>query len=174
MFDMKELQEFTALDPIVSDTSTTLILMSMPSVEAHKQNFYFADPSNRFWTILSVLYDMPAKTKPQCLALLEKQHIALWSVIQSCLRYESREDTMQDIVLNDIPAFLAKYPGIQHIICISHDTLRLLQEVDPKAAAMAVYVPSASAADLWYDSIESLIPEYAKALGVSGPFKLQE
>lgn len=160
------LQEFQALDPIVSEDCTTLILMSMPSVKSEQEKFYFADQSNRFWSLMSTIYKMPVKTKEDCLDLLHRNHIAMWSVIQTCLRYRSREDTMQDIVLNDIPAFLKKYPAIRRIVCISHDTLRLLQQADPHAAAMAYYVPSTSAADLWYDVVDKLLPEYARALGV--------
>lgn len=165
MFNRNDLQEYTALDPIVSDRSTTLILMSMPSVESEKEKFYFADSSNRFWHVMSVIYHMPVDTKEQCLDLLSANNIAVWSVIKSCWRYLSREDTMQDIILNDIPEFLARYPRIRRIVCISHDTLQLLQQADPKAAQIASYVPSTSAADLWYDSVDKLIPEYARALG---------
>lgn len=166
MFSPNDLQEYTALDPIVSQDSTTLVLMSMPSVDSEREKFYFADTSNRFWPLMGTIYQMPVETREQRLELLSANHIAMWSVIKSCLRYLSREDTMQDIVLNDIPAFLAQYPKIDRIVCISHDTLRLLQEADPQAALMASYVPSTSAADLWYDSIEKLIPEYSRALGV--------
>lgn len=73
---------------------------------------------------------------------------------------------MQDIVLNDIPGFLAAHPAISRIVCISHDTMRLLKEADYSAAAEAVYVPSTSAADLWYDSVEKLMPDYKRALGL--------
>ena len=166
MYDELELQEFHALAPVVSDTSTTLILMSMPSVDSEREQFYFADTSNRFWPLMSTLYHMPAKTRQERLDLLAKNHIALWSVIQACLRHESREDTMQDIVLNDVHAFLKQYPKISRIVCISHDTYRLLQEADAQAAAMAYEVPSPSAADLWYDSTEKLMAAYARALGL--------
>ncbi len=166
MFSPSDLQEFTALPPIVSDDDTTLILMSMPSVDSHRENFYFADASNRFWPLMSAICHMPAQTREQCMQLLKTNHIAMWSVIKSCLRYESREDTMEDIVLNDMEGFLARYPKIDRILCVGHDTLRLLQEADPAAALISAYVPSPSAADLWYDSDEKLMPEYAKALGV--------
>ncbi len=166
MFSPSDLQEFTALPPIVSDDDTTLILDSMPSVDSHREKFYFADTSNRFWPVMSAICHMPAKTKEQRRELLKAHHIALWSVIKSCLRYESREDTMEDIVLNDMEGFLARYPKIDRIVCVGHDTLRLLEEADPAAAQLAAYVPSASAADLWYDSDEKLMPQYAKAIGV--------
>lgn len=73
---------------------------------------------------------------------------------------------MEDIVVNDMQSFLAQYPQINRIVCVSHDTMRLLQEADPQAALMAAYVPSPSTDDLWYDSVDQLIPEYAKAFGV--------
>lgn len=166
MYREGELQEFHALDPVVSDDCTILILDSMPSVESLNENFYFTDPANRFWPLLSAIYRMPAADCEQRMALLKKNHIAIWSVIKTCLRYKSREDTMQDIVLNDIQAFLKKYPSIRRIVCVSHDTLRLLQEADLQACSMAYYVPSTSTADLWYDAVDKLLPEYARALGV--------
>lgn len=166
MFDGNDLQEYTALDPVVFDDSETLILMSMPSVDSERDQFYFADPGNRFWPLLGTIYKMPFETNQQRLDILKKNKLALWSVVKSCLRYLSREDTMQDIVLNDIPRFLNQHPGINRILCISHDTMRLLKEADYNAASIAVYVPSTSAADLWYDSVEKLLPEYEKALGL--------
>lgn len=169
MFNESDLQEYTALDPIVYPDSEILILMSMPSVDSENAKFYFADESNRFWPLMSAIYQMPASTQEERLELLKKNRIAMWSIVKSCLRYLSRENTMQDIVLNDIHAFLAEHPGIHRIVCISHDTLRLLKEADYQASQEAVYVPSTSAADLWYDSVEKLLPEYRKALGVSDP-----
>lgn len=166
MFEQTDLQKYTALDPIVYPDSTTLILMSMPSVDSEKEQFYFADPGNRFWPLMGALYDMPVETKEQRLDVLKQNKLALWSVVKSCYRYLSREDTMQDIVLNDIPAFLNAHPAISKIVCISHDTMRLLKEADYQAAAEAVYVPSTSAADLWYDSVEKLMPDYSRALGL--------
>jgi hypoxanthine-DNA glycosylase len=166
MFNTSDLQEYTALDPIVYDNSEILILMSMPSVDSEMDRFYFADESNRFWPLMSAIYQMPAETKEQRLNLLKTNKIALWSVVKSCLRYLSRENTMQDIVLNDIQGFLQEHPTIQRIVCVSHDTLLLLKEADYEASQEAVYVPSPSAADLWYDSVEKLIPEYTRALGV--------
>lgn len=167
MFKLSELQEYTALDPIISEDCKTLVLDSMPSVKSEQDNFYFSDSSSRFWPILAVLYKMPAKTREEQMALLQKNHIGIWSIIKTCLRYCSRDDTMEDIVLNDIEAFLKQYPNINRIVCVSHDSMRLLQEADPRAALMAFYVPSPSMDDLWYDNLDQLIPEYAKAFGIT-------
>ncbi|MCF0245985.1 MAG: hypothetical protein HUJ55_04085 [Ileibacterium sp.] len=166
MFDTTDLQQYNALEPVVFENSQILFLVSMPSVDSENENFYFADSDNRFWPTLSAIYGMPCSTKEECLAILEQNNLAIWSVVKSCLRHLSRENTMQDIVLNDISGFLAQYPNIQRIICVSRDTEVLLKEADYNAANMAVYVPSPSAADLWYDSVEKLVPEYEKALNL--------
>lgn len=41
MFELKDLQEYTALPPVVFDAPKTLILMSMPSVDSEEARFYF-------------------------------------------------------------------------------------------------------------------------------------
>lgn len=170
MFDGNDLQEYTALPPAIYPGCKSLFLVSMPSVDSEIDQFYFADESNRFWPTLGAIFEMPIATKEDRLAILEQNQIGIWSIVKSCKRYLSREDTMQDIVLNDITAFLQEHPTIERIICVSHDALRLLQEADAQAAVMAVYAPSPSAADLWYDSVEKLIPEYRKALGLTSSF----
>ena len=84
MFELKDLQEYTALPPVVFDAPKTLILMSMPSVDSEEARFYFADESNRFWPLLSAIYQMPAETPQERLKLMEANHLALWSVVKSC------------------------------------------------------------------------------------------
>lgn len=166
MFNVSDLQEYTALPPAVFEGCETLVLVSMPSVDSERDQFYFADSSNRFWPVMGAIFQMPCETREQRIEILKKNKIGIWSVVKSCMRYLSREDTMQDIVLNDISGFLKEHPGIHRILCVSRDALRLLQEADYNAASMAVYVPSPSAADLWYDSVEKLMPEYQRALGL--------
>ena len=166
MFKESDLQEYNALPPAIYPGCQTLVLVSMPSVDSEIDQFYFADSSNRFWPVMGAIFNMPCETHEERLAILEKNHIGIWSVVKSCLRYLSREDTMQDIVLNDISGFMKEHPQISRILCVSHDALRLLQEADGAAGALAVYVPSPSAADLWYDSVEKLMPVYNRAMGI--------
>lgn len=171
MFDGSNRQHYEALPPVVFDDPKVLILESMPSVDSERDKFYFADTGNRFWRLMGAIYNMPVETNEQRLELLKKNHIAIWSVAKSCMRYLSAEDTMDDIVLNDIQGFLAKYPTIDRIICVSHETDRLLRDADYNAEGISHYVPSTSAMDLWYDSVEKLEPRWLQALGLSEPVK---
>lgn len=166
MFQFSDLQEFNALDPIISDDCTILILISMPGVDSVREKFYFSEPHSQFWPLMALLCHMQADTQEERLHLLEKNHIGLWSVIKSCLRFQSREGTIEDIVLNDMKGFLNTYPNISRIVCIGHTTMRLLQEAHPQAAVMASDVSSPSEDDLWFESVEKLVPEYSRALGI--------
>ncbi len=167
MFNGSNLQYYEALDPVVFPDSRILILVSMPSVDSERDGFYYMDTSNRFWPTLSAIYRMPVDTIEQRKELCEKNGIALWSVAKSCMRYLSEEDTMQDIVLNNISQFLQDHPSIERILCTSHEAMRLLKSADYQAASEAYYIPSPSADDLWFDSVAKLMPEYARALGVN-------
>lgn len=167
MMNEENLQKYTALAPVVFNDPKVLILVSMPSVDSHLADFYYADSDNRFWPMLSAIYNMPAVTNEERLSLCRENHIALWSVVKSCLRHLSREDSMQDIVLNDIPKFLGEHPTIERIVCMSRDTQRLVDEEKWAIDVPIFYGPSTSAADLWYDSVEKLVPVWSQSLGVT-------
>lgn len=162
--DNSDLQQYLSLAPVVYADPEYLILTSMPSVDSHLANFYFADSDNRFWPLLGTIYNMPYATDQERLAICEKNHLAIWSAVKSCLRYLSREDTMQDIVPNNIQGFLSQYPTIKKILCVSRETQHMVQEWIYDPQVQICYVPSTSAADLWYDSVEKLLPDWSAAL----------
>lgn len=164
MYDTTSLQQYTALDPIVFENSTNLFLVSMPSVKSEESGMYFGDPANHFWSVLGAIYEMPYETDEEKIAICQQNRIAIWSVVQSCLRHLSREDTMQDIVLNDMNDFLQAHPNIQNIICVSRETERLLEESNFEGNVNVTYVPSPSGADLDYESVDRLVPRYEQAL----------
>lgn len=53
------------LDKVVHDQDHILILGSIASVESLKQGIHYAHPSNRFWKVLSAIYDCPTTTVDQ-------------------------------------------------------------------------------------------------------------
>lgn len=166
MYDQAGLQQYTALAPLVFPNSKYLFLVSMPSVDSEATKTYFGDPANHFWKVLSLIYGMPIETREEKIALCEKNQIAIWSIVKSCLRHMSREDTMQDIVLNDIQGFLNEHPTIQKILCVSHETKHLLDESNYMGNLEVEYVPSPSGADLYYEEPSKLVPRYKQALGI--------
>ena len=47
------------IDPIYDSNSRILILGSFPSVKSRESNFFYGHPQNRFWRLLSALFECP-------------------------------------------------------------------------------------------------------------------
>lgn len=96
---------YHTLEPVWNKDSRILILGSFPSVVSRRQNFYYANPSNRFWTVMSVLFDEQIEDRKEfCL----KQGIALWDVIASCHIHASDDASITDVRVNDISSLVKK------------------------------------------------------------------
>lgn len=92
-------------EPLYDQNSEVLILGSFPSVISRKQNFYYANPQNRFWGVLSLLFEEEiADRREFCL----KHHIALWDVIASCRIHGSSDSSITDVTVNDIALLASK------------------------------------------------------------------
>ncbi len=95
-----------------------LILGSMPGEESLRRQQYYAHPRNRFWDIMSVLFDINRELPyPQRLAKLQQQRIALWDVARSCRRRGSLDTSiaMPSVRANDFAALFDHCPDITHV-----------------------------------------------------------
>ena len=71
--------------PLYDESSTILILGSLPSVKSREQLFFYGHPQNRFWKVMAALTDENVPmTIDEKKELLHKHHIALWDTIYSC------------------------------------------------------------------------------------------
>ena len=91
-------------EPIFNPESRVLILGSFPSVVSRQQNFYYANKSNRFWPVLSKLFQEEIKDRR---SFVLEHHIALWDVIHSCTITGSSDASIRDAVVNDISGLIA-------------------------------------------------------------------
>jgi hypoxanthine-DNA glycosylase len=104
--------------PIASTDAIVLILGSMPGVRSLEANRYYAHPHNCFWYIIENLLtsnrglDYSARVE-----LLRKNNIALWDVLQLCLRKGSLDSAIDasSIVTQNFESFYASFPNIQTI-----------------------------------------------------------
>ena len=71
--------------PLYNSESRILILGSLPSVKSREQMFFYGHPQNRFWKMISGVFE---ETVPQTIeekkAFMLKHNIALWDTIYSC------------------------------------------------------------------------------------------
>ncbi len=102
-------------EPLVFNDSEVLVLGTFPSLVSFEDNFYYAHKRNQFWKLLGDIYHMPSETKKERIELVEEHKIALWDIIASCTRENSSDTNLKNIVLNDIPSLLARYPNIKRI-----------------------------------------------------------
>lgn len=85
--------------PVFDKNSKVLILGSFPSVISRQKNFYYANTNNRFWKVMSILFQEEIEDKK---AFCLKHHIALWDVIQSCSINGSNDASITDVKVNAI------------------------------------------------------------------------
>lgn len=98
--EMKVTHEF---GPYINKDSKILILGSIPSVKSREYGFYYMHPQNRFWKIMSDLFEeeMP-NTILDKKKFLKKHYIALWDVLDSCEIKGSSDVSIKNPKVNDI------------------------------------------------------------------------
>jgi TDG/mug DNA glycosylase family protein len=105
------------LSPIIYDDSKILILGSLPSEESISKQEYYAKPANRFWRVLSAIFNISVPTSYSGkIDLLKANHIALWDVINHAVREGSLDSAIKNEEVNDIIYILNKYSSIHTIV----------------------------------------------------------
>lgn len=93
--------------PVFDKNSKVLILGSFPSVKSREQGFFYGHPQNRFWKVLSgVFNDTLPITIEQKRDFLLKHGVAVWDVIRSCEISGSADNTIKNVVVNDLESIL--------------------------------------------------------------------
>jgi hypoxanthine-DNA glycosylase len=102
-------------EPFYDDVSEVLILGSFPSVISRKTDFYYGNPQNAFWRIISSHFNEPLpKSNDDKKCLLKRHKIALWDVVTSCDIVGSQDATISNFTVADIKGLIQK----SHINCI--------------------------------------------------------
>lgn len=132
--------------PIIDKESKILILGSIPGVKSLEMQQYYAHPQNKFWKIIFELFNEKFTTDyDERIKILEKHHIALWDVIDTCERKGSLDSEIRNEEANDIQQLLQNYPSIKAIFCNGQKSFKNLQKIMGKECAIPIFVlPSTS------------------------------
>ena len=104
--------------PVEDARASVLILGSLPGGASLAAGQYYAHPQNLFWRILLDLLeakpDLPYAARTR---LLKARGIALWDVLESCVREGSLDAAIEEetIVVNDFASFYRKHPRIRRV-----------------------------------------------------------
>ncbi len=147
------------LKPIYDKNSKVLILGSMPSVISRKNQFYYANKTNRFWKILEEIYHVKLENIQSKTNFLLENKIALWDVIKSCDIKGSSDSSIKNIKINDID-FILKKCNIKYIFCTGKKAFDLFNK-NFKTNIPVIYLPSPSSANAKM-TLEDLINIYKK------------
>ena len=146
-----------SIPPIYDQNSTILILGSFPSVRSREVGFFYGHPQNRFWKVLSSVFeDHEPSTIEQKKAFLLQHHIALWDVAASCDIQGSADCSITDVVPNDISPIFS-IACIRHIFLNGKTAARYYERLTkPLTGRNAIVLPSTSPANASW-SLERLI-----------------
>lgn len=154
--------------PLIDQNSTVLILGSMLSPKSAQAAFYYAHPQNRFWRVLFSLFGEQFSTDKEARTMLALSHrIALWDVINSCNIVGASDNTITDVVYNDISGLLTDYHAIERIFTTggkAHELLmRYNRDINNPIISAAVRLPSTSPQNCKI-SLDTLITAYSVIL----------
>lgn len=144
------------IEPVWNGDSRILILGSFPSVKSREMAFFYGHPQNRFWKVIASIYEeeLP-KTIDEKKAMLLKNKIALWDVIKSCDIIGSADNSIKNVVPNNLDVIL-KNAKIEKIYVNGNQALNLYNKyLLSHLSIEAILLPSTSPANAIY-SFEKL------------------
>ena len=136
------------IEPIYDKSSKILILGSFPSVKSREECFFYGHKQNRFWKVISGVFEEEEPgTIEEKKALLIRNKIALWDVIQSCDIVGSSDSSITNVVPNDLSRIL-NTADIKTIYVNGKTALKYYEKyTEPVTKRPAICLPSTSPAN---------------------------
>ena len=139
---------YHTIPPFYQPDSEILILGSFPSVKSREGHFFYHHPRNRFWKVISMIYQIPLPvTLEEKKAMLYYCKIAVWDVIQSCEITGSADSSIKKVIPNDLTRILEN-SNIGQIFTNGSTSDQLYKKhIYPASNRKAVKLPSTSPAN---------------------------
>lgn len=140
--------QICAFPPIIGEKPHTLILGTMPGVKSLEHGQYYAHPQNQFWRFMGDIYGAtPDLSYHKRLDILINKGIAVWDVLQSCVRPGSMDSDIKEAQPNDFADFFKSYSTIKKVVFDSAKAEEIFIKTQPVFMNVDFYrVPSPSPA----------------------------
>lgn len=153
-------------DPVFDERSRVLVLGSFPSALSRENRFYYGNPRNRFWRVVTEALGEPLPANDDIAAkreLLLRHGVALWDVIESCDVRGSSDASIRNVVPADV-ARITRAAPVCAVICNGGTAGRLYRRwLEPVTGIAAEVLPSTSPANAGW-STERLAERWREAL----------
>ena len=147
----------TSFSPLSLPSAKLLILGSMPGVASLTAQQYYAHPRNSFWPIMARVAGFDAAAPYDVrVAALTHTGVAVWDVLQSCVRPGSLDSAIQagSRIANDFTTFFQAHPGIR-LVCFNG--------TEAQTSYDRYVLPHVSTQDVRYVRLPSSSPAHAMA-----------
>ncbi|MDE6661146.1 MAG: DNA-deoxyinosine glycosylase [Anaeroplasmataceae bacterium] len=150
--------------PVYNAESQLLILGSLPSIASVERGFYYMHPQNRFWKVLSNIFneDVYSKSIEDKRSFILNHHLALYDVVASCDIENSSDASIENVVCTELKDILKEAP-IKKILFNGNKAYTLFCKAYPNLINMAICLPSTSSANARI-SLEELTRIWEEAL----------
>ena len=151
----------TTFEPIYDKNSKILILGSHPSIVSKEKGFYYYNPQNRFWKILSKITEtdfLNLSIKEKIEKLLELK-IGLYDVTLSCDIVNSDDSSIKNVEVSDIDS-IVKNSRITKIFLNGKTAYNLFLKHFPQYESLSIYLHSTSPANAKYN-FENLLNDWS-------------
>ena len=149
----------TGFPPYYNEGAKLLILGSFPSVKSRAQNFYYGNPQNAFWRILSSFFGEPEpKTVDGKKNFLAVHNIALWDIVTECEIVGSQDSTIKNFQVADLSILLKKL-NLEYIILNGGTAAKIFSKRYKDLSVPSIKLPSTSPANTrqkdkeWFDAL---------------------
>lgn len=148
--------------PVFDRESRVLVLGTIPSPKSREQGFYYGHPRNRFWKMMSLVFDEPmAETVEERRAMALRNHVALWDVLASCSIKGAEDASIRDAVPNDIRLILSQ-ADIRAVFTTGAKATALYRKYcEPICGVPCIPLPSTSPANCRMKD-EELLEQYRR------------
>ncbi len=148
------------IKPLYDKDSAILILGSFPSVKSREEMFFYGHPQNRFWKVVSTVFECDTPTTlDEKQAFLLNNHIALWDVIESCEIVGSSDSSIKNVVANDLTQILS-VADIEQIFVNGKTAFKYYNKyIRDVVHREAICLPSTSPANAMW-SVDKLVEQW--------------
>lgn len=145
---------------VIDGNSKILILGSVPSIKSVEGNFFYMHPQNRFWRVLSTLFntDLYSMSVTERKEFLLSHSIALYDSVEECDIEGSSDSKISNVIPADIHG-LVDSSKISHIFCNGKASYSVFLKYNPTLADIASVLPSTSPANAVF-TLDKLVEEW--------------